>query len=42
MMTQTAALFLDAYRELQAKKLFWAVMILSVVVIGLFAAFGCQ
>ncbi len=39
-MTQTLALFLDAYRELNAKKLFWITLILSGVVVGVFAAFG--
>ena len=35
--TQTLALFVDAYRELNAKKLFWIVLILSVVVVAGFA-----
>src|SRR4051812_36628543 len=38
--TQTVALFVDAYRELNAKKLFWVVMILSVVVVAGFATMG--
>jgi len=42
MLTQTLALFLDAYRELQAKKLFWVVMVLNVLVIGLFAILGAN
>lgn len=39
-MTQTLAIFHDAYRELNAKKLFWIVMIISLVVVGVFAALG--
>jgi ABC-type transport system involved in multi-copper enzyme maturation permease subunit len=39
-MTQTLALFLDAYRELNAKKLFWITLILSGLVVGVFAAFS--
>ncbi len=37
---QTAALFLDAYRELNAKKLFWITMVLSGIVILVFASLG--
>ncbi len=37
---QTAALFLDAYRELSARKLFWLVLILSGLVVAVFAAVG--
>lgn len=37
---QTLALFHDAYRELNSKRMFWVVMILSVVVVGAFAAVG--
>lgn len=40
MMTQTLALLLDAYRELNAKKMFWVVLVLSVVVMGIFALVG--
>lgn len=40
MLTQTAALFLDAYRELNAKKLFWVVLALSLLVVLAFAAAG--
>ena len=39
-MTQIAALFLDAYRELNARKLFWITMILSGVVVAAFALVG--
>ncbi len=39
-MRQTAAIFLDAYRELNAKKLFWITMILSGVLVLAFAATG--
>jgi len=37
---QTAAIFLDAYRELNARKLFWLALILSGVVVLAFAAIG--
>lgn len=40
MFTQTAALLLDAYRELQARKLFWATLILSALVAGAFGLIG--
>lgn len=40
MLTQTLALFQDAYRELNAKKLFWITMILSGVIVLAFAAVG--
>lgn len=36
--TQTKAILLDAYRELQSKKLFWITLILSGIVV---AAFAC-
>jgi ABC-type transport system involved in multi-copper enzyme maturation permease subunit len=39
-MTQTLALLLDAYRELNSKKMFWIVLILSLVVVGALAAIG--
>lgn len=39
-MIQTWALLLDAYRELNAKKLFWITLILSALVIGAFALVG--
>jgi hypothetical protein len=34
---QTAALFLDAYRELNAKKMFWVTLVLSGLVVAAFA-----
>lgn len=37
---QTWALFVDAYRELNARKLFWITMILSGLVVLLFASLG--
>lgn len=37
---QTKALFLDAYRDLNARKLFWVVMILNVGVLAGFATIG--
>ena len=40
MMIQTLALFLDAYRELNAKKMFWIVLILTGLVLAAFAALG--
>jgi hypothetical protein len=39
-MIQTWALLLDAYRELNAKKLFWITLILSALVVGAFALVG--
>jgi ABC-type transport system involved in multi-copper enzyme maturation permease subunit len=39
-MSQTAAIFLDAYRELNARKLFWVTMVISGVVVGAFAFIG--
>ena len=40
MITQTIALFVDAYRELNAKKLFWITMLLSGLVVLVYAAIG--
>lgn len=40
MIQQTAALFLDAYRELNARKLFWITMILSGLVVLIFGLLG--
>jgi len=37
---QTGALFLDAYRELNARKLFWVVLVLSALGVAAFAAVG--
>jgi ABC-type transport system involved in multi-copper enzyme maturation permease subunit len=37
---QTAAIVLDGYRELNARKLFWITMALSVIVVLAFAAIG--
>ncbi|MFK7759064.1 MAG: ABC transporter permease [Phycisphaerales bacterium] len=37
-LTQTYAIFLDAYRELNAKKLFWLTLALNLLVVVLFAA----
>jgi ABC-type transport system involved in multi-copper enzyme maturation permease subunit len=42
MMTQMGALLLDAYRELNAKKMFWIVLILNVLVVGVFALLGAN
>jgi hypothetical protein len=38
--TQTAALFIDAYRDLQSRKLFWLTLILSLLVAVSFAFVG--
>jgi ABC-type transport system involved in multi-copper enzyme maturation permease subunit len=38
--TQTVALFVDAYRELQSRKLFWITLILSTMVALVFATVG--
>jgi ABC-type transport system involved in multi-copper enzyme maturation permease subunit len=40
MITQTLAIFHDAYRELNAKKMFWIVLILSALAVVVFAAVG--
>lgn len=40
MIRQTWALFVDAYRELNAKKMFWIVMLLSLVCVGALACIG--
>ncbi len=37
---QTAAIFIDAYRELNSKRLFWIVLFLSGLVVAAFAAVG--
>ncbi len=39
-MTQTLALFLDAYRELNARKLFWITLVLSALVVAAFGLVG--
>ncbi len=39
-MNQTLALLLDTYRELNSKRLFWAVLALSGLIVALFAAVG--
>jgi len=39
-MSQTAALFVEAYRELNAKKLFWITLVLSLVFAAAIAALG--
>ncbi len=39
-MTQTLAIFRDAYRELNAKRLFWVVLVLSGLVVAAFGAVG--
>lgn len=42
MIRQTLALLLDAYRDLNARKLFWVTLILSGVFVGVFACFGAD
>ena len=37
---QTRALFIDAYRELNAKKLFWITMALNLMAVVIFASLG--
>ena len=39
-LTQTKAIFLDAYRELNAKTLFWLTLALNFLVVVLFASLG--
>jgi ABC-type transport system involved in multi-copper enzyme maturation permease subunit len=39
-MTQTLAIFRDAYRELNSKKMFWITLVISSFVVLVFAAFG--
>lgn len=39
-MNQTLAIFLDAYRELNAKKLFWVTLVLTLVFVAVFALLG--
>ena len=38
--TQTSAMFLDAYRDLHSKKLFWITLVLSLVIVLGFAVVG--
>jgi hypothetical protein len=40
--TQTKALLVDAYRELNARKIFWVVLILTVVVVAAFGTLGVK
>lgn len=42
MITQTLAMFHDAYRELNAKRMFWIVLALSGLVVLVFAAVGIR
>lgn len=39
-MMQTVAIFVGAYRELSARKLFWLALAVSLLVVGLFACLG--
>lgn len=39
-MTQTWALLVDSYRELNARRLFWVVLVISALIVGAFAAVG--
>ena len=40
LLTQTGALFLDAYREINSKKMFWVTLFLSALVVAAFAGVG--
>jgi ABC-type transport system involved in multi-copper enzyme maturation permease subunit len=40
MIRQTGAILLDAYRELQARKLFWVAVVISGLIVAAFAAVG--
>ena len=40
MLTQTIALFYDAYRELNSKKLFWITLLLSGVFVAVLGMLG--
>jgi ABC-type transport system involved in multi-copper enzyme maturation permease subunit len=40
MITQTLAIFVDAYRELNARKMFWIVLAISALIVLAFAALG--
>ncbi len=40
--TQTRALLIDAYRDLNSRKLFWIILILNVLVVAGFAALGVK
>lgn len=40
--TQTKALFIDAYRDLNARKMFWVVLVLNALVIGGFGMLGVK
>ncbi len=42
MMTQTRAIFVDGYRELNSKKLFWIAMILNILVMLIFSLLGAN
>lgn len=39
-MRATIAIFIDAYRELNSRKLFWVVLLISLLVVGMFACLG--
>lgn len=41
-MIKTLALLIDAYRELNAKRLFWVVMVISALVVGIFGIVGIR
>src|SRR5262245_59366793 len=40
MIRQTLAIFLDSYRELNARRMFWIVLLLSALAVGSFATLG--
>ncbi len=39
---QTRALFVDAYRDLNARKMFWVVLVLNALVVAGFSALGVR
>lgn len=41
-MRQTIALFLDAYRDLNARKLFWVTLVISAVIVSCLAVLGVE
>jgi hypothetical protein len=42
MMTQTLAILIDAYRDLQSRKMFWTVVILNILAMAIFALLGAN
>lgn len=42
MISQTFAMFVDAYRELNSKMMFWLCMVITVLIVGVFAILGIK